>query len=119
MHYQTDSYDKYLKVIATGEYSFQQLFPFIEYMKSETERLGAKFLLVDCSEVQGHIPEVDRFEGGQKMAEVFGPLTQIALILAPGTVTKMGELAAVNRGARLLVTDDPAEAVRWLSARGD
>lgn len=117
MHYQTRSHEKYAHISATGEYDFQQLFPFIEHWKVETDRLGARRLLVDCSELQGHIPEVDRFEGGQKVAEVFGPFTQIALVLAPGTVTKLGELAAVNRGAHLLVTDDHEEAENWLTRR--
>lgn len=117
MHYQTRSHDKYAHISATGEYDFRQLFSFIEHLKAETDRLGARRLLVDCSELQGQIPEVDRFEGGQKVAEVFGPFTQIALVLAPGTVTKLGELAAVNRGAHLLVTDDHAEAENWLTGQ--
>ena len=114
MQYQTRSHENYADIAATGNYDFQQLFSFIDHLKSETERLRTKRLLVDCSELQGHIPEVDRFEGGQKIAEVFGPFTQIAIILAPGTVTKLGELAAVNRGARVMVTDDRHEAEDWL-----
>ena len=55
-----------------------------------------------------------RFEGGQMFASLFGGDKKIALVLPAGQVTKMGELAANNRGARLLVTESMDEAVGWL-----
>jgi len=36
------------------------------------------------------------------------------LIMKEGTVTKLGETVAVNRGARFFVSDSESEAIEWL-----
>ncbi|MEP6945218.1 MAG: hypothetical protein ABJA02_04820 [Acidobacteriota bacterium] len=106
----------YTECTAKGKYEFKELFGFIDHVRSEAARLDADRMLVDCSELDGHVAEVDRFEAGQRVAEVFGPSIKVAVVMAPGTVSKLGEIAAVNRGGRMLVTDDSSEAVKWLAA---
>jgi hypothetical protein len=36
--------------------------------------------------------------------------------MPPTQITKLGEIAAVNRGARVFVTENEQEALRWLLA---
>ena len=60
--------------------------------------------------------EAERFQGGQRIAEVFGDRLQAALVMPVGQVTKLGELTAVNRGAKFLVTESEVEAINWLLA---
>lgn len=105
---------EFVRITATGEYAFEDLFPFLTHIRSECNRTERDRVLVDCSQVIGDMAEVERFAGGQKIAELFGRSIKIALIMPPRQVTKLGELAAVNRGADFLVTPDPGEALEWL-----
>ncbi|MBK7393636.1 MAG: STAS/SEC14 domain-containing protein [Chloracidobacterium sp.] len=104
----------HLRILNTGEFSLPALFEFIGQVKSEAEKAGRNAVLVDSRGITGNISEVDRFMGGQHSAEVFGTRLKVAILMPVGSVTKMAELAAVNRGARMLVTDSEAEALDWL-----
>ena len=64
--------------------------------------------------ITGDMSEAERFQGGQRMAEVFGSRLRVALLMPAAQVTKLGELTAVNRGAKLLVTPSETEANAWL-----
>ena len=105
---------EYLRIVNTGEFSLPALFEFIGIVKSEADKAGRNNVLVDSRGITGNISEVDRFMGGQRSAEVFGKRLKVALLMPIGSVTKMAELAAVNRGARMLVTDSETEALDWL-----
>lgn len=104
----------YLRFSVTGEYSFDQLFPFIDRIKNEAAAAGQRSVLVDCSRLAGNMTEAERFEGGKRIAEVLGPRIRLAVVMPEGGVTKLGEIAARNRGAQLLVTESMGEAERWL-----
>ncbi len=114
MNYQTNTLVEpdLLRITATGKYVFSDLFGFIEFVAAEAFRAQRDKLLIDCSGLAGEMTEVERFEGGQKIAEVFGPRLKAALIMS--TVTKLGEIAAVNRGARFFVTTSEKDALSWL-----
>ena len=103
-----------LRITAEGVYDFRELFGFIEFIKTEADRAGRERVLVDCRKLNGKISDVDRFEGGQHIARVFGPILNVALVTPESEVTKLGELTAVNRGARFLATEDESEALSWL-----
>jgi hypothetical protein len=104
----------YLRIVNTGQFSLPALFEFIGQVKSEAGKAGRNAVLVDSRGITGNISEVDRFMGGQQSAEVFGSRLKVAILMPTGTVTKMAELAAVNRGAKMLVTDSEEEALDWL-----
>ena len=104
----------HMRVVNTGEFSLPALFEFIGQVKSEAGKAKRNAVLVDSRGIIGNISEVDRFMGGQYSAEVFGKRLKVAILMPVGTVTKMAELAAVNRGARMLVTDSEDEALDWL-----
>lgn len=104
----------HLRIVNTGDFSLPALFEFIGLVKNEADKAGRNSVLVDSRGIKGNISEADRFMGGQRSAEVFGSKLKVAILMPVGTVTKMAELAAGNRGARLLVTDSETEALAWL-----
>ena len=83
-------------------------------VRSEVDRARKSKVLLDCACMAGTMTEAERFRGGQRIAEVFGSSVQAAVVMPVGQVTKLGEVAAVNRGAVLLVTDSIGEAEHWL-----
>jgi hypothetical protein len=104
----------HVRITVVGEYLFGKMFEFIELVRSIADESGRKRVLIDCSQLEGNMTEADRFQGGQKIAEVFGSRLKAALVMPEGQVTKLGELTAVNRGARFLVTTSDSEAESWL-----
>ncbi len=103
-----------LRVTTTGQYAFAELFDFLGRVKAEAAKAKRNKVLIDCSRLEGGMTEAERFQGGQKIAELFGPNIALALVMPPAQITKLGEIAAVNRGARMLVTDSESEAIEWL-----
>ena len=105
---------EYLRVDVSGEFSIPNLFGLIETVMREAVAAERKLVLVDARNISGELNEADRFLGGQRSAEVFGSRIKSALLMPADKITKMAELAAGNRGAKLLVTADEDEAVKWL-----
>lgn len=110
----TKIFPEYLLITNAGEFSLSALFEFIETVKREAGVSRRNLVLVDSRGITGDIGEVDRFLGGQRSAEVFGTRLKVALLMPTGNITKMAELAAVNRGAKMLLTDSESEALTWL-----
>lgn len=109
----TDRSD-HLLLTVSGEYKFERLFGLIEQIKIEADKAGRRKVIVDCRKIEGTMTEADRFQGGQHIAQVLGSRIHAALVMPPGQITKLGEIAAVNRGAVVLVTDSMDEAIAWL-----
>lgn len=105
---------EYVRVTVIGEYSFGTMFQFIELVRSISVEKARTRVLMDCRQLTGNMTEAERFQGGQKIAEVFGARIKAALLMPEGQVTKLGELTAVNRGARFLVDSSEAELMPWL-----
>ena len=106
----------HLRLMVTGELCPVRMFEFIDLVKSASEKAGRTKVLIDCSGMKGSMTETDRFHGGIRIAEVWGSTIQAALVMPEGQVTKLGEIAAANRGATLLVTESMAEAQEWLQS---
>lgn len=104
----------HLKLTVDGVYSFTYLFDLIDLMKSEARAASRTKILVDCRGLEGKMTEAERFQGGQRIAQVLGSRIQAAIVMPAGEVTKLGEIAARNRGAHLLVTESIGEAEAWL-----
>ncbi len=105
----------HIRLTVSGVYSFDSLYEFIDLIRSTAESEKRKRILVDCRTLSGGMTEADRFRGGQRIAEVLGPRIRTAVVMPVGQVTKLGEMAARNRGAELLVTECIDEAEAWLS----
>ena len=101
-----------LRITTTGEYDFDDMYSFISYIADEADRTSSERVLIDCSGIEGDMTEVERFQGGQMIAEIFGSRLKAALVMP--NITRLGELAAVNRGARFMVTTSKDEALAWL-----
>lgn len=104
----------FLRITAEGPYSFDDMIRFIDQIKNEAANDGRGRVLVDCRLIVGRMSEADRFQGGEHIARIFGGQVRVALLMPQGQVTKLGELAAVNRGARLRVTENEEEAIEWV-----
>jgi hypothetical protein len=107
--------DNLLHVAFEGDYSFPELLEQIQEIRTAADTAGCEHALIDATGVNGRMTESEKFFAGTKIAELFGPKLKAAIVMPIGDVTKMGEMAAVNRGARLLVTESRAEATAWLT----
>ncbi|HEV7699312.1 MAG TPA: hypothetical protein VGO43_03705 [Pyrinomonadaceae bacterium] len=105
---------KYLRITTVGKYVFAELFDFLARVKAEASQANKDHVLIDSRLLEGNMTEAERFQGGQKIAELFGARLKVALLMPPRSITKLGELTAINRGARFLVTDSDVEAMEWL-----
>lgn len=114
-HIATTVEPDFVRVTTTGEYAFEDLPVFITELKTIAVANARNKVLIDCRTLDIDITEAERFAGGQKIAEVFRSTIKAALVMPEGKVTKLGELAAVNRGARFLVTTSEEEALKWLA----
>lgn len=103
-----------VRLTVTGEYEFDRMFAFIDFVRSEADKAHRHKVLIDCRGLHGNMTEADRFQSGKQVAHVFGSRIHAAVVMPVGQVTKLGELAAVNRGAKLLVTESISEAIDWL-----
>ncbi len=104
----------FVRLTASGKYSFNEMFDSIDLVRSMADKADRNKVLIDCRQFEGSMTEAERFQGGQRVAEVFGASLKAALIMPVGQVTKLGELTAVNRGAKFLVTESEIEAMDWL-----
>jgi len=105
---------KYVQIELSGVYKFSEMMEGVEKFRSEADNAGRNQILLDTRSMEGKITESEKFFVGTRMAEVYGARLKTAVIVEPGTLTKMGEMAGVNRGARLFVTESEAEAREWL-----
>ena len=107
---------KYVRVTASGEYSLERVFGFIDRVRSEADKAARKLVLIDSRSVAGNMTDADRFFAGCRVAETFGAKLKAAVLMPAEKITKLGESVAVSRGARLLITDSEDEAIEWLLA---
>jgi hypothetical protein len=107
--------DSVLNVVFDGDYTFSELIEQIQRIRNAADSADCDHALIDATGVNGRMTESEKFFAGTKIAELFGPKLKAAVVMPKGEVTKMGEMAAVNRGARLLVTESHDEAAAWLT----
>jgi hypothetical protein len=105
---------EFIQFTTIGSYAFDEMDEFLRFVRSEADKAERVRVLIDSSQIKGQMTEAERFQGGQMIADIFGHRLKLALIMPPGGVTKLGELTAVNRGARFLVTTSATEAETWL-----
>ena len=71
-------------------------------------------VLVDLRKVEGSPNIFDRYRIGIEIAKVWGAKIKVAALAKPGTINRMVENTAVNRGAKLMTTFDEETALTWL-----
>ncbi len=115
----------YLLLKIEGQYLFPEAMEIIELLFKSVEENQALKILIDVRGVAGLIPSLERFHLFETFAFRYFdlknlgkfPYARFAIlgvypIIDPG---KFDETVAVNRGMTLKVTNDPAEALEWLS----
>jgi len=109
---------EFLRVTTMGQYSLAGLFEMLTSASAEAKRLEKTRVLIDSRLLEGNMTEAERFEGGQKIAKLFGPRIKLAVVMPAEKITGLGQLAAANRGARFFVTPSEQDALDWLLGPG-
>ena len=106
----------YVEVNASGDCSLPQIIEFIDVVNDIAAKADRDRVLIDIRDVDGMPSEADLFFAGQRIAEVFGSRLKAVVVNRPERITRLGELTAVNRGARFFATGSETEALDWLLA---
>lgn len=116
MSYTTETvvHPEYLEIRVSVDYLSDDLFQFLDHVRAEVTRTDLDRVLVDSSDFRGSMSESEKFFAGQHIAEVFGATIKLALIMPAVEVTKLGQIAATNRGAKFYVTASRVDALAWL-----
>jgi hypothetical protein len=116
MSFEVDStiYPDHVRVNATGNCSLPQIVEFIDVVNDIAVEAGRNRVLIDIRSVDGSPSGADLFFAGERIAQVFGSRIKAVVVNRPERITRLGELTAVNRGARFFVTGEESEALDWL-----
>jgi len=114
LEFSTEVLPDHIQIKLTGEYAFGDLMKHVEIMKAAADAAGRNHMLIDARTIEGRMTESEKFFVGSHIAEVFGIRLKVAVLAPSGHVTKLGEMAAVNRGARFMATECQTEAIEWL-----
>lgn len=107
--------DGYLQVTLRGRHPSRTYPELLRSIRDEATRLGLYKILVDGRGLAAPPSEMDRFQVGVAIAELFGQRFKIAIVYRPELINKFVEDVAVNRGADLLVVGDEVRAIEWLA----
>ncbi len=77
---------------------------------------GLTRILADIRSLEHCIPLIDKYELGVHIARLLGSQVRLAILAQACIIDKLGENAAVNRGGKVLVTEDLKLAMEWLKA---
>lgn len=106
----------YLLMTPSEAYSLQNYKEALAKAASLCKAYKLTRILADIRGIQADISIPDRFLLGVEMAELFGRRIKLAILAPSEIIDRVGENAAVNRGGRVLVTDDLETALTWLEA---
>ena len=118
MQYETETHPDHVRINVTGRYDFDEMMDLVEPFREATVGAGKTKLLVDCTRMDGRVPEPDKFFIGEKIAKTLRSEVKCTLLMPTGTITKLGEMVAINRGANFFVTDSEQNAIEWLLDTG-
>jgi len=107
----------YLKVTLAGKYSLPGLREAIAAIGAEADRGSHARALVDISDLQGEISELDRYDAGVFAAERLGRMERVVVLSGLHfRADHFFENVARNRGLQVRETRDPAEAIAWITS---
>lgn len=105
---------EYLRVTATGTYAYGRTRRLIYVVRESSDDHQLRRVLVDFTGVTGQPPDIDRFELGERLAQVFGSAHTLAIIGRPESVNRLAETVAQNRGVAMRVFFSERDALAWL-----
>jgi hypothetical protein len=83
---------------------------------NECTRIGKYKLLIDITKKDGDIPDWDRFQLGEYIAELFRAKVKIAIRASRTKINRFSETVAVNRMANIQLFAAIKPATKWLLA---
>jgi len=107
----------HLYVELSEPYSLKLLLSTIHEVADHCQTDHLDKVLIDLRNMAGNPTIFDRFQLGIEIARTWRSSIKAAVIASPGIISRVGENAAVNRGARLFVTTSTAAALKWLEVQ--
>jgi len=108
---------QYILMKPSNPYSLEVYKKALYEVRALCEQYQLTKILADLRGRDENIPVADNFLLGVEAANVFGPGIQFAILAPIALVDKLGEIAAVNRGGNVFITDSRAKALRWLGVK--
>lgn len=103
----------YLEMVLEGNYSFERFLESGQIAAQEAKALNKQKILIDASQLQGLIPELDKVQLGVHSKFDFDAL-KVAFIDTPEQNMRFAENVSVNRGANVHSFRNRAQALEWL-----
>lgn len=110
----TTKHPGYLRFLLQGPYDLEDFEAAIPYMRDLLVTVDLARALIDLREVEGNMPDFDRFNLGVRIAEVWGSSLKLAGLAPAEKINRFLENTAVNRQARVKVFIREPEALEWL-----
>jgi hypothetical protein len=106
----------YVTLHVTGSYNLHDMKILIYGVRNERRKAGATRLFVDLREMEGEVPNIDRFNLGQLIAELWSEPLKVAILNSGDRINSLFENTAVNRYATLKVGSGEKALRDWLLA---
>lgn len=106
--------NQYLFVSPSEPYSLKGYKQAMSEAAAICQQHGLTRVLADIRCIEKCISIVDKYELGVHIAQTLGSAIRLAILAPLPMIDKVGENAAVNRGGRVLVTDNEGHAMEWL-----
>jgi hypothetical protein len=114
LSFTSETREGYVKVVLTGQWDLMDILRMIGVVRAETAASHRNRVLVDVRDVDGAMPDDERFWVGKQAALALGPEIKLAVIGRPERINRVTEMAATERGGQLQVFPTEEDAVAWL-----
>jgi hypothetical protein len=104
----------YLFVEITGDYKLYSGMKLMEEIFDLCQERNVNKILIDITKKQGMISNWDRYILGKLIAKLFSYKIKLAVIGRKELINKFSETVAQNRGGKLFISSDKADAMEWL-----
>ena len=108
--------DGYLRFTVSGLYNFEDFKVLVTAFRDESILAKVGKALLDVRQLQGSVPNIDRYNLGQLFAKTWAEVLKMGIIGRPDHEDPLFENTAVNRYAQVMVNDDERTVLDWLLA---
>lgn len=106
---------EYLRIAVKGTYGFGRTRRLFRAIRELSDRHQMRRVLIDFTGVTRQPSDMDRFELGERLAQVFGSSAHtLAFIVRKEIVNRLAETVALNRGVEMRVFFTEEDALTWL-----
>jgi hypothetical protein len=111
----------HLRVVVSGEFNLQQIDEYLKDVFAACALRRISKVLVDVRNVVGGDQVMDRYFTGQKLGDHHRNDIQWAFVATAEQIwpDRFMVNVAVNHGAQMMTSSDPAAALAWLRAGGE